>query len=236
MKKIILLSLAIGLSNTLLVAQDLSTCKNPCTKNKTIEEGAFLGVRIVTGEGCQYAKVLEVIPNTAASKNNIEVNDIITTIDGETILNNQHIIQVIKAHQPNDVVKVTYFHNNKSVVKKIALGALVTRVVTETVCCDEPIIGNSKSENATAIATNIKLNIFPNPAANTLQIISDKALLGETTVSILDINGSEVLNKTFSSEGAMNYKLDISTIANGNYIVKIMNSNFNASRKLVIAK
>ncbi len=237
MKKILLLALTLSLSNTLLTAQDLSSCKNICKKERIIQEGPFLGVRIITDANNQFAKVLEVVPNTAAAKNNFAVGDVITKVDGINIANHAHLIQVIKAHQPNDVVKITYLHNNKSQTKKIALGALRSRKVIETVCCDDEIAASKVETKTTMIEkNNISFSLYPNPAVNTLQISSDESITGETKILVLDLLGNEIMSSTVKNNGVMNHKMNIETLASGTYLIKIEHNNIISSKKLIVAK
>ena len=237
MKKILLLALTLSLGNTLLTAQDLSNCKNVCKKERVIQEGAFLGIRIITNANNQFAKVLEVVPNTAASKNNFAIGDIITKVDGISIANHEHLTQLIKAHQPNDVLKITYLHNNKSLTKKVALGALRSRVVIETVCCDDETTASKETVSiSTKVENNISFSLYPNPAVNTLQISSDASITGETKILILDLLGNEIISTSVNNNGVMNHKMNIENLASGSYLIKIEHNNVISSKKLVVAK
>ncbi|RBL92874.1 peptidase [Chitinophaga flava] len=64
-----------------------------------------------------------------------------------------------------------------------------------------------------------KVEIFPNPANNILYI-NLAGYTGKSEVSILDVNGREVLRREV---GAANSKLDISTLPIGIYMVRIKN-------------
>lgn len=235
MKKLLLLVLSIGFGNTMF-AQDLSNCKKTCTKDKLVETGAFLGVRIITAEDNKYVRVTEVVPNTAAERNHFAINDIITKIDGITLMSNKHIVEIVKAHQPHDVVKIEYIHNGKTKKKRVALGALHTRVITETICCDEPVITAPKNTN-NLVPADVRYTLYPNPAINNVQISADLAVTGSYEINIYDMLGNQILSKKVNeSNEALNQNIDLASLANGSYIVKIMNNEKESVAKLQISK
>lgn len=235
MKKIVLLIVAIAFGNTMF-AQDLSNCKKTCTQDKLVETGAFLGVRIITAENNTHAKVLEVLSNTAAERNHFAINDVITKIDGIVVQGNKHIIEIIGGHQPNDVVKIQYVHNNKTMKKRVVLGALHSKIVTETICCDE-IYPTTEKATTSLLPADVKYTLYPNPAVNNLEIKSDLVLTGTVEVSILDMLGNQVLsNKVNQREAALNQKINIKSLATGSYIVKIINHDVVSVFKLAVSK
>ena len=83
--------------------------------------------------------------------------------------------------------------------------------------------------NGTLETNDISLNtfsIYPNPANNYLTITSQ--INGIKNIAIYDILGKQVLN-TIASE-----RIDISSLANGVYIVKITQNEFSVTKKLVV--
>ena len=71
--------------------------------------------------------------------------------------------------------------------------------------------------------------MYPNPARNSLNIVSYAA--GINSISILNLNGQEVLNTTVN---ANQIRINTSSLANGVYIVDIKSNNNSVKRKLVI--
>lgn len=235
MKRTILLLLAIALGNG-LYAQDLSKCKKTCTEDRLVEWGPFLGVRIVTSPTHQQVRVMEVVPNTTAARNHFAVNDIITEIDGVPVNNNVQVIKIIKSHKPNDVIRISYLRNNKPMKKRVALGALHSKIEQVTICCDEPF-ANAPSATSSAIAAAPRYTLFPNPATNSVKITSDLVLKGAVEISVLDMQGKIILTQNIDdSGGVLNEDLNIKNLANGNYIVKIKNNNVVSIDKLVVRK
>lgn len=68
----------------------------------------------------------------------------------------------------------------------------------------------------TISASNIKT--YPNPVSSTLYVETD----GNAQVEILDLNGRLILNKNINSS---DNRIDVSTIQNGLYIIKVIQSN-----------
>jgi hypothetical protein len=235
MKKTLLLLFLFVALGTSSFAQDLSNCKKTCTQEKLVETGAFLGVRIITADNHTHAKVLEVVPNTSAERNNLAIGDVITKIDGITVKGRLHIMQIIKAHEPNDLIKIEYVHNNKTKKKRVFLGALQTKVITETICCDEL---ETKSAAANGLMpVEIRYVLYPNPAVNTLQITSDLQVSGPVQIGIYDMLGSELMSTEINSnKDILNQHIDLKNFATGSYLVKITNNNVVSVSKLVITK
>jgi len=224
-KNLLLLTVVLGAS-LFATAQDLSTCKNICEKTRIVESGALIGVKISQIPNTKSVLVYEVIPNTAAQKNGIAVNDIITKFDGVEILSNQHLVGMVAAHQPGDKVMITYSHNNVVFEKQIALSALFSKTIIEKVCCDEPA----------PIAVTTHITISPNPATSKIAIKSSDAINGEFTVSILDLKGTILSKTTANNRGLLNMPMDISNLNNGQYFVKVQTAASQFVEKLVVAK
>lgn len=235
MKKSLLLLFCVAFGSA-AIAQDLSNCKKTCTRQKLVETGAFLGVRIITAENNIHTKVLEVVPNTAAERNHFAVNDVITKIDGITVKGRLHITEIIKAHQPNDVIKIEYLHENKAKKKRVVLGALHSEMVTETICCDEVVQTNPKIKNS-LVPAKVQFVLYPNPAVSELQITSDLQISGPVEIKIYDMLGSQMLSENVTiSESVLNQKVNLKGFASGSYIVKITNNDIVATQNLVITK
>ena len=71
--------------------------------------------------------------------------------------------------------------------------------------------------------------MYPNPAKNSLNIVSYAA--GINSISIFNLNGQEVLNTTVN---ANQIRINTSSLANGVYIVDIKSNNNSVKRKLVV--
>jgi hypothetical protein len=71
------------------------------------------------------------------------------------------------------------------------------------------------------------LNVFPNPAANTIIL---ENLRGKSfTYQFLNINGALVKSNNTNSN-----RIDVSDLPNGNYTLNVFNSDFSISQKIVV--
>lgn len=77
-----------------------------------------------------------------------------------------------------------------------------------------------------------QLSLSPNPATNSLNISFGKAL--DASVELLDITGRRLLANNFSNTSVAN--LDLSTIANGYYIIKITSEKGSAQKRIIVSK
>ena len=86
--------------------------------------------------------------------------------------------------------------------------------------------GVSEIKGAT---TNV--NIFPNPTTGLLNIVASE----NSTVEITDLTGKQVLFQT-ALNANVKQEFNVSDFANGMYIVKVYNENFNSVERIVVNK
>ena len=138
-------------------------CEKTCEIEKVVQEGALLGVRI-QGVQCGSAGVFvkEVLKNTAAERYGFQINDVIYYVDGNEIMNTKQLVDLIASHQPSDLVTVTYTRNGKEITEDVVLGAKTSKIVKETICCDDkdPFF-NSLNLNLFPIKLRSSLNLHP---------------------------------------------------------------------------
>jgi uncharacterized repeat protein (TIGR03803 family) len=77
-------------------------------------------------------------------------------------------------------------------------------------------------------------NIYPNPATNKIIIANNGDLQKETFISIYNVQGEQVISNTFNYQNSMD--MDVSSLANGIYMVKIQTEKGLAVKKLLIQK
>jgi photosystem II stability/assembly factor-like uncharacterized protein len=74
--------------------------------------------------------------------------------------------------------------------------------------------------------------IYPNPATNKITVSTNRALPGETRVSIFSISGQQLMQAKFQNQ--KQFEMYVSTLAKGIYLVKIQTSKGIETKKLVI--
>lgn len=75
---------------------------------------------------------------------------------------------------------------------------------------------------------NFTLEVFPNPVSTTLNIVADKNLQSENKLFIYDALGKQVFeNENIST----NQAIDVSNLANGNYLIKLISGNNTVTKR-----
>lgn len=80
---------------------------------------------------------------------------------------------------------------------------------------------------------NISVGIYPNPASD-YAVIDLKGMNGRVYISIIDINGKEVLSQEVDADNTKTQQIDLSTYNKGIYFVRVKNTNGYIASKLVI--
>jgi hypothetical protein len=81
------------------------------------------------------------------------------------------------------------------------------------------------------------VSVSPNPAVDMINISFDATAGGKVIVSIIDQNGSVVVNKNLSAvTGKNTSQLDVSNLANGVYYIKLQTGSVVKMTKLVVGK
>jgi len=117
------------------------------------------------------------------------------------------------------------------------LGVYSTDVNTEYIIGGDGFI--LKSGNGGGFPVNVEepavaspVTIYPNPAENRITISDNRKEPGEKTISILDINGRQILTRTCRNQASIN--MDVSMLPRGIYVVKIQTKSGIETKKLVI--
>jgi len=84
------------------------------------KDSAFLGVGLEEDEG--GAKIMSVMPNSAAEKAGLKVNDIVTLIADKAIIDTETMINTIQDHKPGEVVPIKLKRGEQEMEFKVALG------------------------------------------------------------------------------------------------------------------
>lgn len=85
-------------------------------------------------------------------------------------------------------------------------------------------------------STEMNLSVYPSPANNTLWIAGDINTEGDVTIGIVDMLGQIVYRQTAPSSRMLNKQVDISTFADGVYVVHVETKNSSFVRKFVVQR
>ena len=215
MKNLLITVLAIFISISTAFAQDASNCEQTCMVERTIYEGAILGVKF----GCQCGekkkagvKIAEIVPETAASNSILRENDIINSVNDKQIKRRAQIIEILSKMKPFESVKFTFTRDGMVNNVDIILGARTSRTVLEEVCCD--LAGDLLSDD--------NVSVFPNPAVKEINVAFKKAIEGSYNFEIFNTNGvrlyqtSQVLHK-----GEFSKQINVEDFDKGVYVIKV---------------
>lgn len=207
-------------------------CKNTCTIDKVVHEGAFLGVQF--GSPCDKESktdkgviILKVVENTPASENKFEDYDTILQINDVEVNRRGDAMKLINSYKPFDVVSLKISRNGSITTKKVVLGARTTKVIQEEVCCEEAV--SSLNEN--------NISIFPSPAVEHLNISFKTIIQDDYKFGIYMANG--VLVKEYNKrldKGNLKEVIRVSQMEDGVYILKITNRQTTFSKLFVVSK
>jgi len=76
--------------------------------------------------------------------------------------------------------------------------------------------------------------IYPNPASNSFNLRLSSKFTKDISVEIFDINGRKLFNKSYSGKSIFEENIDVSTLPQGLYIVKVEQANILTSEKLIV--
>ena len=227
MKKFTLVCMVMVAAVTFAFAQNLASCQQTCEIEKVVQEGPFLGVTIVNERSCSV-KILvqDIVENSAAEKFDFRKGDYILSIDGVDMENTAAVKELILSHQPADVISVIISRDGEDVIKDVAIGALKTRVETQTVCCDE------KNE----FLNELNISLSPNPSSDVISLSLDKAKPGKYTFQMFNTAGIEVQVAVESIEGGFEKAFDVSKLAAGQYFLKVSEGKSSYTSSFVVAR
>ncbi|MFA8450589.1 MAG: glycosyl hydrolase family 18 protein [Bacteroidales bacterium] len=97
---------------------------------------------------------------------------------------------------------------------------------------EKPVVGEEQPLSVEGLnpqaSENITLNVYPNPASNEINIVSDKPLDSKGSISTLDGKNVKDIQLT-----GFNQKIDISDLPSGVYILKCGNSTTSKYSKII---
>lgn len=94
-----------------------------------------------------------------------------------------------------------------------------------------------KEFNIPTAINNLKLretgiSFYPNPATNNITVSVEKPLKSSISVNLIDITG-KIVSSQLLPNNIMNHSLDVSSLANGIYMIQFSNQEFTAIDKFV---
>lgn len=86
---------------------------------------------------------------------------------------------------------------------------------------------------ATEELPNLEVEAFPNPTSDLLNIRMNANWSGQTNASLTDLQGNQVISKSFQ---VPSFKLDLSELPSGVYLLKVWSKGFNSPTRRIIVE
>lgn len=183
-------------------------------------------VEITDANGCQATNQVVVTEPTALTGT--------TTMTPETVSNNG----TANATFTGGTSPYTYSWSNGATTQNITGLAAGTYIVTAT-------DANGCTEIATAVVTSVvgiteiengSISLYPNPSQGIVIVSMDGIATGEVSMEILDITGKSVFTQQVLFDGnKTNFTLDLSSLNNGTYLIKLDMQEGTAIRRIILA-
>jgi hypothetical protein len=77
------------------------------------------------------------------------------------------------------------------------------------------------------------IHVYPNPSTDHIFIDFNQPLQGETFIEVLEYTGKPVLMDRIYGNNLSRYKMDVSKLKSGIYILKIINKNTCVYKKII---
>ncbi len=213
----------LGNSQTNVNSNTLVDCDKVCEVEKIIQEGALLGVKITNYQKGKGAYVLKVLDKTAAKKYSFSSKDVILSVDNVEVTGMKHLVKMIQAHQPSDLVNITYLRGDETFNIDVVLGAKKTRKIVVQVCCDD----NDEYFN------DYNIVLFPNPTVSSISVEMNEAEKGKYVFQVFNIQGERVFSQAKDFTGRFTNNIDVSNIPAGEYFLMVSKGKASFSKSFI---
>jgi membrane-associated protease RseP (regulator of RpoE activity) len=197
-----------------------------------MQQQAFIGVYL----NGKSLVVSEVIPNTAAARNNMQVNDQLTKLGKTSINNYDELLKALSNYKAGDRVKIEFLRNGQTERQNMVLGSMAegqakTASLLKSMCED----GQEKDQaNIFPEAMpNLQLSAFPNPSAGQFKVQFESSSKAPIAISISDMSGREVYKADINQfNGTLVQNIDLRNEAKGLYIINVRQDGKLSSQKI----
>jgi hypothetical protein len=142
--------------------------------------------------------------------------------------------------QANNEVITGFFETNETTHKHTATDLLINMDPVYNYKVAKAAVGSllhfAKAETTLAnpdFDIKNKVNFFPNPAENFLQINLGNWNTSKYAISMIDVNGKLVLQKTYERPRLIEM-VDVSQLNKGMYLIKLQSEEGEVSKKIII--
>ena len=168
------------------------------------------------------------VANTTSAPVNCETVDIYLSYSNGNKFN-----FLLKENTPNDGVTTVIVPDSVTVKARIMVKAHDNYFFD--ISDQKFVINQGPDEVSTSEVLAKQIELFPNPATNVLNV-GFNSLDGNTTMQLLDVQGKILIDGQIAQMSNGNTQLDVSTISNGVYFLKMIIENKVVTKKVVIQR
>ncbi|MEJ8844941.1 M4 family metallopeptidase [Lacibacter sp. H375] len=186
--------------------------------------------------GTRSDKTFEVASATTAKKVSYEVTMLFTNEELAAWGADLSTLKVLRTTSPT----LTLLNSRNSQILTPVISNNNGKYYSVTVTADgfgkfylyKPTGAARLSANGESIAT---VGVYPNPAVFSLQVNVDAASKGSLVMTMFDVNGKQVYNKSTAVEnGRFNTRIDVSYLPAGTYLLQVKNAGNSWTQRVVV--
>jgi len=197
----------------------------------SIEKVPFLGVATVCEKAFEGVTVTRIINETAAEQSKLQVDDIITHIEGVEIRSNCDLSKGVQSFQVGDKIEITIRRMGRQLSKSARLGERFYKTISW-----KPVQKTMPTQIAMPSPEG-QLLVFPNPSNGMAQMSFASENKQAFSIHVTDINGRTIYQQEVNSfDKKHDEYLDLSREADGLYFITIIQGTQTIKEKLIIQK
>lgn len=213
------------------------------------------GVETVEGVSKNGVVIQEIIKESSAEQVGLQEDDVITAINGKTVVDIDDVINELHQFKAGDQVAIAYERNNKPQEVTASLKACKTNFpskLQKKIIIKKEMKEEKKDKKAKRkkdkLNVSPKINmddnflrldeivIFPNPS-NGIVNLNFRGEAVATTVKIVDVTGKEVYRDELNQfDGVYNNQIDISDAAAGTLLISVSQGDKQFTQKVIYNK
>ncbi len=201
------------------------------------EKEACLGVysSSTVKNGQRGAVVNDFTKVSAAKDADMQIGDVITSVNGMRVKTHQDVWDEIAKYKPKEVVRVAFLHGDEPKQIRATLKACKPR--DENVIVVPKVLEDAQKVNTPTNVGRLELTNFvasPNPTKDMVNV-SFKGEAVPTNVSFIDVTGKVLFQQTIKDfDGQYNQRFDVSEYAKGVVVVKVQQGDKVFSKQIVV--
>lgn len=214
-----------------------------CKELEELRGTPFIGVFINMDLEHNGADITNIFKESDAPNSDLSAGDQIIQVNRFKVSNFETLREALENFEPGDRIRIKYARDGKIAKTAVTLSSMGDRYPykvkkLENLCAeqqpvDEVLTKENKEETTLPVIKEAALNVFPNPAVDIVNIQFDGGIDAETSISVLDIQGKEVLRQQVTENPEQfNIQLNLSELATGVYLISLQQGDQVISKQI----